>query len=260
MTPSAWSIGPGSPRPAPITRERSTPASAERLVDQLDRDVEPLLRGVVGVQRLARARRRIVRREVADRDAHVAVAEVDAERRAGGRVERQQDRRAAALLAVRGAGLLPLDDEPVGLQLADEARDGRAREAGAARDLGAADRPVLAQRVDHAPAIEPAQRRQRALGPLPQGRDPDRALSRARRTYPKPPNARPRTNWRVDGRRRRPFCQGLERTFIRTPQTTCGVRTNYIYINRPPWPAGSPARRARRPRCRGRRARGRPRR
>jgi hypothetical protein len=56
----------------------------------------------------------------------VVVAEVDAERRARGRVERQQDRRAAALLAVRGSGLLALDDEPVRLELADEAGDGRA--------------------------------------------------------------------------------------------------------------------------------------
>ena len=79
----------------------------------------------------------------------------------------EQDRRASALLAVRRARLLALDDEPVGLQLGDEARDGRAGEAGAARDLGAADHAVLAQRVDHAPTIEPAQRRQRALRPLP---------------------------------------------------------------------------------------------
>ena len=41
---------------------------------------------------------------------------------------------------VAGAsGLGALDDEPVGLQVGDQARDGRARQAGAARDLGAAE-------------------------------------------------------------------------------------------------------------------------
>ena len=138
ITPSAWSIGPGSPSPAPMTRERVDAGLGEHLLDELERDVEALVRGVVGVERdgaLGEDRRG----QVGDRDAQVAVAEVDAERGAGGGVEREQDRRAPALLAVRRAGLLALDDEAVGLQLGDEARDGRAREAGAARDLGAAD-------------------------------------------------------------------------------------------------------------------------
>ena len=99
MTPSDWSIGPGRPSPAPITRERSMPASASTSSISSQRDVEALLRRVVGVQRhgaLGDDRRG----QVGDGDAHVAVAEVDAERGAGGGVEREQDRRAPALLAV----------------------------------------------------------------------------------------------------------------------------------------------------------------
>jgi hypothetical protein len=64
------------------------------------------------------------------------------------RVEREQDRRPAALVAVRGARLGALDDQAVGLQLGDQAGDGAAREAGTARDLGAADCAVLSQRAD----------------------------------------------------------------------------------------------------------------
>ena len=97
------------------------------------------------------------RGEVGDRHAHVVVVEVDPDRDARRGVEGEQDRRAAALVAVGGGRLGALDHEPVGLQLGDEARDGRAREAGAARDLGARDQALVAQRVDHAQAVEAAQ-------------------------------------------------------------------------------------------------------
>src|SRR5829696_6325821 len=64
----------------------------------------------------------------------------DAERHAGGGLEREQDRRPAALLAVGGAGLGALRQQAVGLEVGDEARDRRAREARTARDLRTADR------------------------------------------------------------------------------------------------------------------------
>ena len=207
----------------------------ERLADQVERHVEALVRRVVDVHR-RRALGEDVRRQVADGHAHVAVAEVDAERGAGRRVERQQDRRAAALLAVRRALLLALDDEPVGLQVGDEARDRRAGEPGAARDVGTADHAVLAQRVDHATAIEPAQRRQRALRPLPH---PVWILT----TGPM-------------------FCQVLALTTPETRTRTSVARTNSREraTRRRPSPAGRSGRRTRRPASRAPRARARPRR
>ena len=151
--------------PAPITRASSTPASVEQLADQLGGGVEALVGDVVGVE-LELALGQDPRREVRDRDAQVVVVEVDPDRDAGGGVEREQDRRAPALVAVGGGRLGALDHQPVGLQLGDEARHGRAREAGAAGDLGARDQPLVAQRVDHAQAVEAAQRleRSRATG------------------------------------------------------------------------------------------------
>ena len=86
------------------------------------------------------------------------MAEVDADRRARGGVEGEQDRRAAALGAVGRAGLGALDHEPVGLQVGDEAGDRGAAEARAARDVGARDLSLVAQRADHAQAIETAKR------------------------------------------------------------------------------------------------------
>ena len=155
--PSPWSIGPGRPIPAPITVSRATPASASVSTTSSAAISRPFLGVVIGVQR-AGALGQDRARQVRYRDPHVAVAEVDADGRAGARVEREQDRRAAALRAVRQAGLRPLDHQPVGLQVGDEAGDGGAAETGAAGDLGARDLALLAQRTDHAQAIEAAER------------------------------------------------------------------------------------------------------
>jgi hypothetical protein len=86
-----------------------------------------------------------------------------------------------ALVAVGRGRLGPLDHEPVGLQLGDEARDGRAREARAAGDLGARDQALVAQGVDHAQAVETAQGLERTGLPGHRGlSDPIRErLSRA---------------------------------------------------------------------------------
>ena len=86
------------------------------------------------------------------------MAEVDADGGARGGVEGEQDRRPAALGAVGRAGLGTLDHQAVGLQVGDEARDGGAREARAARDVGAGDVALVAQRADYAQAIETAKR------------------------------------------------------------------------------------------------------
>ena len=108
----------------------------QRLDHELGGHLEAFLRVVVGIQR-AGALGEDRAGEVGDRDAQVAVAEVDADGRAGARVEREQDRRAAALRAVRGAGLRALDHEPVGLQVGDEAGDGGAAESPVRRAISA---------------------------------------------------------------------------------------------------------------------------
>ena len=69
------------------------------------------MRDVVGVE-LELALGQDPRREVRDGDAQVVVVEVDPDRDAGGGVEREQDRRAAALVAVRGGRLGALDTSP----------------------------------------------------------------------------------------------------------------------------------------------------
>ena len=89
-------------------------------------------------------------------------------------------------VAVRGAVLRALDHEAVGLQVGDEAGDGRAGQPGTARDLGARDQALVAQRVDHAQAVEAPERFER----------PSSTRSHAPRI-------------RSD---RRVVCQGLERT------------------------------------------------
>jgi hypothetical protein len=83
----------------------------------------------------------------------MAVTEVDADERAGGLVERDQHGRAAALRAARRRGDLALDDEPGGLEIGHEARDGGAAEARPAGDVGTADRAPLAQGVDDAQPV-----------------------------------------------------------------------------------------------------------
>ena len=86
-----------------------------------------------------------VGREVADRQARVRGAEVGGEHDAGGVVEGQHGRRAAAgRRAVAG-----LVDELVGEQRVDALGDGRAGEAGAARELGPRDGLAVADQPQH---------------------------------------------------------------------------------------------------------------
>ena len=112
---------------------------------------------VVGVER-AGALGQDRAREVRDRDAQVRMAEIDAHGGARRRVEREQDRRAAPLGAVRRARLGALDHEAVGLQVGDEAGDGGTAEPGAAGDVGARDLALVAQGADHPQAIEATKR------------------------------------------------------------------------------------------------------
>ncbi len=128
----------------------------ERLLDELRRGVQALLRVMVGVERL-RPLGQDRRGEVGHRHAQVRVAEVDPDGRAGRGVEGQQDRRPAALRSVRQAGLWALDHQPVSLQVGDQAGDRRARQPRPPGDLSARDLPLLAQRADHAQPVEAAE-------------------------------------------------------------------------------------------------------
>ena len=119
-------------------------------VGELDRDVERARGGGVDVV-LEHPLGEDRARQVGDRDADVVVVEVDAEHEAGRAVERQQGRR-PALLGDALVGLL-LDDEAACLQVGDERRDGRARQAGRAGELGAARAAAAPQRVDEGAAV-----------------------------------------------------------------------------------------------------------
>ena len=96
----------------------------QQLHDQIGGGVEPLLGGVVGVERHGPLGED-PRGEVGDRHPQVAVAEVDADRCSRRRVEREEDRRAAALRAVSHAVFGALDDQPIGLQVGDQTGDRR---------------------------------------------------------------------------------------------------------------------------------------
>ena len=122
--------------PAPITAERGTPASASVSLTRSAAASRPSWASwSVSSGRVRSAR--IVDAEVGHRDAQVRVPEVDPHGRAGGGVEGQQDRRPAALGAVRRARLGPLDDQPVSLQVGDQAGHGGARQPRPPGDVGA---------------------------------------------------------------------------------------------------------------------------
>ena len=97
--------------------------------------------------------------------AQMVVAEVDAEQRARGGVEGEEHRQAAALAAVGDTvELLALAHQARGLEVGDEARDGRPAEPRGARDVRPRHGSAGAERVDHAEAIALAERLQRAAG------------------------------------------------------------------------------------------------
>ncbi len=141
----------------------------ERLGDELGGRVQAVARRVVGVE-LEAALGEDVRGEIGDRDAQVAVAEVDADGRARRGVEGEQDRRPAALIAVRGGGLAALDDEAVSLEIGDQRGHGGAAQPGPPGDLGARDQPLGPQRVDDAQAVQAAKRFERPDPCLRHGR------------------------------------------------------------------------------------------
>ena len=112
-------------------------------------------------------------RQVGERHAHRAVVELDTEHAAGRGVEREQDGRPTradgeapmqAGLVVVGVGTL--DDQPAGLELADQARHGRACETRLAGDVRATHRAVFADDVEHTQPVELAQRTERTTKPL----------------------------------------------------------------------------------------------
>jgi hypothetical protein len=89
--------------------------------------------------------------EVGDDDAHVALAEVQADRHAGVAVHGDEHRRAAhgagrARVAAGGG----LRHEPGGLQLGDRRRHGRRRQLRPAREIGTGHRPGLGEDPEHA--------------------------------------------------------------------------------------------------------------
>src|SRR4051794_29741779 len=118
------------------------PGLLERALDQLRGDVEAVARGGVDVDIAPQLGEDRVR-EVAHDPADVAVSEVDADDRAGGAIEREQHRRPADALVVAVALGRALDEQARALQVAYEARDGRARESRGARDVRSAGHAAL---------------------------------------------------------------------------------------------------------------------
>ena len=132
----------------------------EQVLDELGGGVERALGVVVDVLGPHRLGEHGAR-EVGDRGVDAVVAEVDADDRARGAIEREQRRRPPGGHAGRGVGVGVLDDQPVRLEVGYKARDGRAGEARNARDLRPAGGPPLTQGLHHAQAVELAQRFQR---------------------------------------------------------------------------------------------------
>jgi hypothetical protein len=97
-------------------------------------------------------------REVADRDAQVLVAHVDADRERRARDQRHQHRRTAAALARRI--VLVLLDDPGSLELLHERRDRRAREAGDLGDRRTARPRMPVERLDDAQPVHLARAEQ----------------------------------------------------------------------------------------------------
>jgi hypothetical protein len=89
------------------------------------------------------------------------VTEVDAEHQPGRAVERDHHRGPAGVGLLRSRVLgIAFDRQAGAEQVADDRRDGRAREARDPSQLGPACHAALAQRVDNPLAVALAQRRQ----------------------------------------------------------------------------------------------------
>jgi hypothetical protein len=133
----------------------------KQTINELGGGVEAGL-GVVVDIRLARALSEDRQRQVRDRDAHEIVIELDADHCAGPGIQRQHQRRPAARGSARGLHVLALDHEPGSLELTDERRDRRAREARCRRDLRTAYRAALAHDFEHLESVQLAQRAKRS--------------------------------------------------------------------------------------------------
>ena len=159
--PVARSIGPTAPRrrrPAARARHPRRPAgestsSAAVLEAGLGVVVDVRLPCALGEDR---------ERQVRDRDAHEIVVELDADHGAGSGIQRQHQRRPAARGGARGLHVLALDHQSGSLELADERRDRRAREARRRRDLRTADGAALAHDFEHLESVQLAQRAKRS--------------------------------------------------------------------------------------------------
>ena len=144
--------GRGAPTPAPTICESSTPASRP----EQRRAARPRA-SIASAAAWSTSMSRAVlgedgRGEVGQRDTDIVVVEVDADGDAGGRVEPEEHRRAAAPGLPLAAGVV-LDDEALRLELGDEAAHRRPREAGQPRQVAAAREAVPAQRVDDENAV-----------------------------------------------------------------------------------------------------------
>ena len=105
----------------------------QHALDELGRLLDARV-GVVVVRHLAPLLGEQLVGEVGERDGQVALAEVDADREAGARIERDQRGRAAAAGGGGPVGVA-VDDHALGLEAGDDRRDGRARQAGLAREV-----------------------------------------------------------------------------------------------------------------------------
>jgi hypothetical protein len=158
-----------------------------RLLEQRGRGVEAVTSRVVDVEVLPALGEHGVR-EVRHSHRHVAVSEVDPRDRSGGAVERDQHGRAADDAFSGLGGGLALDDESGALEVGHHGRDRRARQRRRTGELRAAGDAALGERLDHAPPVGVAQRRQCRSRPPPhsaRGRfHAAGSLSRLWRNYP----------------------------------------------------------------------------
>ena len=141
---------------------------------------------------------RTLRAPVGHRDPDVTVADVDAGDAAGAQGERHQERRPPAAALVRRTAVLGLHDEARLEQLADQARDRGARQAGAAGEVGPALGSARAEQGGDGAEVGGAQLREGVAGHERQPRPipPEVVLIDRRQT---PLSALTRTNARYQG-------------------------------------------------------------
>ena len=154
-------MGPGRPRPTPSSCGRRHVGALEHLLHELGGGVHAV-RGVVALLHLAPVLGQQRVREVGHHHGQVALAEVDAQRRAGARAQADRGGRAARAAGRRVAvGAGPVHHQALVAHLGHQAGDRGARQPGVAGHVGPAGHAELAQRVDHAAPVQLAHGRRR---------------------------------------------------------------------------------------------------